>query len=136
MAVVGLLLVAAAAIYIRLSQGPVSLDFMRAAVENRINANLPNMTVSVGGVVVERSSGSGVPQVRLRNIEMKDKAGNLVARAPRAAVGVRGDALFSGKIVPTSIELIGPRIRVMRNLEGAIELGFGEAAPEGTRPRW
>ena len=127
--VLGLLLVAAAAIYIRLSQGPVSLDFLQAAVEDRINANLPNMTVSVGGVVVEKGSGD-VPEVRLRNIELKDREGNLVARAPRAAVGVRRDALFSGQVVPTSIELIGPRIRVMRNLEGGIELGFGEAAPE------
>ena len=131
MAVSGLLLIAAAAIYVRLAQGPVSLDFMRQTVENRINANLPNMSVSVGGVVVERSGGSGVPHVRLRNIELKDRAGNLVARAPRAAVEVEGRALMSGAIVPTSIELIGPRIRVMRNLEGGIELGFGEAAPEG-----
>lgn len=129
-AVLGLLLIAAAAVYVRLAQGPVALDFMRQAVENRINANLPNMTVSVGGVVVEQSGGSNVPHVRLRNIELRDKSGNLVARAPRAAVEVEGNALFSGNIVPTSIELIGPRIRVMRNLEGGIELGFGEAAPE------
>ncbi len=130
-AAVAVLLIAAAAVYIRLAQGPVSLDFMRATVEQRINANLPYMTVSVGGVVVERSGENGVPHVRLRNIELKDKAGNLVARAPRAAVGVKGEALFSGQVVPTSIELIGPRIRVMRNLDGSIELGFGEAAPEG-----
>jgi hypothetical protein len=131
MVVLGLLLIAVAAAYVRLAQGPVSLDFMRQAVESRINANLPNMTVSVGGVVVEQSGGSGVPHVRLRNIELKDKNGNLVARAPRAAIEVEGNALLSGAIVPTSIELIGPRIRVMRNLEGGIELGFGEAAPEG-----
>lgn len=127
--VLGILLILAAAVFIRLSQGPVSLDFLRAAVENRINANLPNMTVSVGGVVVEKTV-SGVPHVRLRNLELKDKQGNLVARAPRAAVGIQGDALFSGQVVPTSIELIGPRIRIMRNLEGGIEMGFGEAAPE------
>ena len=130
-AVLGLLLIAAAAVYIRLAQGPVSLDFMRETVEDRINANLPNMSVSVGGVVVERSGGSGVPHVRLRNIELRDKDGNLVARAPRAGVEIDGSALLSGAVVPTSIELIGPRIRVMRNLEGGIELGFGEAAPEG-----
>ena len=129
-AVLAVLLIAATAVYIRLAQGPVSLDFMRATIENRINATLPNMSVSVGGVVVERSSETGVPHVRLRNLELKDRSGNLVARAPRAAVGIRGDALLSGEIVPTSIELIGPRIRVMRNLEGTIELGFGEAAPE------
>ena len=130
-AVLGLLLIAAAAVYIRLAQGPVSLDFLRQAVESRINANLPNMSVSVGGVVVERSGSSGVPHVRLRNIELKDKDGNLVARAPRAGVAIEGSALFSGAIVPTAIELIGPKIQVMRNLEGGIELGFGEAAPEG-----
>lgn len=130
-AVLGLLLIAAAAVYIRLAQGPVTLDFLRQAVESRINANLPNMTVSVGGVVVERSGAAGVPEVRLRNIELKDKNGNLVARAPRAGVEVDGSALLSGSVVPTSIELIGPRIRVMRNLEGGIELGFGEALPEG-----
>jgi hypothetical protein len=70
MAVLGLLMIAAAAAYVLLAQGPVSLDFLRQAVESRINANLPNMTVSVGGVVVERSGGSGVPHVRLRNIEL------------------------------------------------------------------
>ena len=128
--VLAVLLVLAAGVYLRLSQGPVSLDFLRATVESRINANLPNLQVSVGGVVVERSAETGVPHVRLRNIELRDKLGNLVARAPRAAVGVRGGDLFSGAVVPTSIELIGPRIRVMRNLDGGIELGFGEAAPE------
>ena len=127
--VLTVLLLAAAAVYVRLSAGPVSLDFLRAAVENRINANLPGMTVSVGGVVVEKTGGN-VPHVRLRNIELKDKQGNLVARAPRAAVGVSEDELFSGRVVPTSIELIGPRIRIMRNLEGGIEMGFGDAAPE------
>lgn len=125
-----MLLLAALAVYLRLSQGPVPLDFMRASVESRINENLRGMTVSVGGVVVERSNGTGVPQVRLRNIEIRDKAGKPVARAPRAAIGVRTDQLLSGRIVPTSFELIGPRILVMRNLEGTFELGFGEAAPE------
>lgn len=126
-----MLLIAAVAVYIRLAQGPVSLDFMRETVERRINENLRDMSVSIGGVVVERT-GQSVPHVRLRNIELKDKNGNPIARAPRAAIGVREDALFRAEIVPTSIELIGPRIRVMRNLEGTIELGFGEtAAPEG-----
>ncbi len=129
--VLAVLLVAAAAAHIRLAQGPVQLDFLRQTVENRINANLPAMAVSVGGVVVERTGGSNVPQVRLRDIELKDKSGNLVARAPRAGVEVDGGALLSGNVVPVSIELIGPRIRVMRNLDGGMALGFGEAAPEG-----
>ena len=131
MAVLAVLLVLAVAVYVRLAQGPVSLDFMRATVENRINQSLPNMTVSVGGVVVERTGGEDVPHVRLTDVDLKDLDGNLIARAPRAAIGVRENALFHGSIEPTSIELIGPRIRIMRNLGGSVELGFGEAAPEG-----
>ena len=130
LSVLAVLLLLGVAVFVRLSQGPVSLDFMRTTVESRINANLPNMAVSIGGVVVERSGDMGVPHVRLRNVELKDKAGNLVARAPRAAIGIREADLLSGAIVPTSIELIGPRIRIMRNLEGTVELGFGEVAPE------
>lgn len=114
----------------RLAQGPVPLDFMRAAAESRINANLPSMTVKLGGVVAERSEETGIPQVRLLDVELRDKHGNLVAKAPRAAIGVREDALFRGSVVPSAIELIGPRIQVMRGLDGSLELGFGEAAPE------
>lgn len=131
MSVLAVLLVLAVGVYVRLAQGPVSLDFMRATVESRINKSLPNMTVSVGGVVVERNGGEDVPHVRLTDVDLKDLDGNLIARAPRAAIGVRENALFHGSIEPTSIELIGPRIRIMRNLGGAVELGFGEAAPEG-----
>jgi hypothetical protein len=127
MSVLAVLLIAATAIYFRLSQGPVSLDFIRETVESRINSNLQGVSVTVGGIVVERA-GSGVPQLRLRNIELKDGAGNLIARAPRAAIGIDEAAVFKGSIVPKSLELIGPRIRIMRNIEGQIELGFGETA--------
>ncbi len=130
LSVLAVLLLLGGAALVRLSQGPVSLDFMRSAVESRINANLSNMSVTIGGVVIERNGDLGVPHVRLRNVELKDKSGNLVARAPRAAIGIREADLFAGQIVPTSIELIGPRIRIMRNLEGSVELGFGEVAPE------
>lgn len=129
--VLAVLLVVAVGVYVRLAQGPVSLDFMRDTVQNRINQSLPNMTVSIGGVVVERTGGEDVPHVRLTDVDLRDLSGNLIARAPRAAIGVRENALFQGSIEPTSIELIGPRIRIMRNLEGAVALGFGDAAPEG-----
>ena len=130
MSVLALLLVAAVAFYVRLSHGPVALDFMRDTIQAQINGSLSGMSVSIGGAVIERAADTGVPHFRLRNIELRDGTGNLLARAPRAAIGIREDAIFQGAIVPTSIELIGPRIRVMRALDGHVELGFGDAAPE------
>lgn len=130
MSVLGVLLIAVAAFYLRLSYGPVSLNFMTETLQQQINRNLSGMSVTIGGAVIERAPGSGVPHFRLRNIELKDTDGNLIARAPRAAIGIDEHALLRASLAPTSLELIGPRISVMRNLEGGIELGFGEAAPE------
>ncbi len=117
-----------AAFYIRLAQGPVSLDFMSGTIQSQINANLQGMGVSIGGVIIERDRTSGVPHFRLRDIALTDDKGNVIARAPRAAVGVDEKALFTGAIVPKSLQLIGPRILVRRNLAGGIELGFGAPA--------
>ena len=56
MSVLTVLLVAAIAFYVRLSQGPVALDFMRDTIQQQINRNLTGMTVSVGGAVIERAA--------------------------------------------------------------------------------
>lgn len=130
MSVLAVLLVLAVAAYVRLAQGPVSLDFLRGTVESKINQALPSMAVSIGGLVVERTGSTGVPHVRLTELRLNDKQGNYLASAPRASLGIDEQALFSGRIVPTSITLIGPLIRARRNLEGNFALGFDEPAPE------
>ena len=130
MSVLAVLLVLAVAAYVRLAQGPVSLDFLRGTVESKINQALPSMAVRIGGLVMERTGSAGVPHVRLTELRLNDKQGNYLASAPRASLGIDEQALFSGRLVPTSITLIGPRIRARRNLEGSFALGFDEPAPE------
>jgi len=119
------------AFYLRLSQGPVSLNFMTDTIRTQINRSLSGMTVDLDGAVIEREAGSGIPHFRLRNVTLKDSKGNLLARAPRAAIGIEEAALFRGSVVPKSIDLIGPRILVTRGLDGRIELGFGGEAETG-----
>ena len=128
MSVLAVVLVLCVAFYVRLSNGPVSLNFMTETFQEQINKNLTGLSVKIDGALIERAANSGVPHFRLSNIELRDGSGNLVARAPRAAVGIDENALLQARIVPVSLELIGPRIRVKRNLEGGIELGFGAAA--------
>jgi len=120
--------IAGIAFYWRLSLGPVSLNFMTGTIQNQINKNITGMTVAVDGAVIERAAGSRIPQFRLRNIVLRDAEGKTMARAPRAAIGVDELALFTGRIVPKSLQLIGPRIFIRRSLAGGIELGFGTPA--------
>jgi hypothetical protein len=130
MSVLAVLLVAAVGVYIRLAQGPVQLDFLRSTVQHKINQSLPNMTVSVGGVVLQRTGAAGVPHVLLDDLRLDARDGTYLASAPHASLGIDESALFSGRIVPTSITLIGPRIRARRDLDGNFALGFDEPVAE------
>ena len=134
MSVLAAILVVGAAFYVRLSQGPVSLDFMTAAVQSRINGNLSGMAVEIGGVVIERPPGDGLPRFRLRDLALRDAGGNIIARAPRAAIGVDETALWTGRVIPKTLELIGPRIFIKRNLQGEVELGFGKFGTAAAAP--
>jgi hypothetical protein len=128
LSIIAVIAIIGAAFYWRLSLGPVSLNFMTGTIQSQINKNLTGMAVVIEDAVIERAAGSGIPQFRLRNIVLQDAEGKTMARAPRAAIGVDELALFTGRIVPKSLQLIGPRIFVRRSLEGGIELGFDTPA--------
>jgi hypothetical protein len=117
-----------AAFFWRLSRGPVTLAFLKPTIEAEINKNFTGLSVKLDGIVIERDAGSGVPHLRLQNVVLEDASGAMLARAPRAAIGIDERALFRASIVPTTLELIGPRILAKRNLDGSIELGFGSRA--------
>ena len=118
-------IVVAAAFWWRLSQGPVSLAFLKNTVEQHINASLPKVEVSINNVIVERDEVSGQPRLRLQNIQFKNADGKLIAQAPRAAITIKGSALLIGNIVPQELELIGARMLIQRRRDGSIGLGFG-----------
>jgi hypothetical protein len=119
------LVIVGAAFFWRLSQGPVSLDFMTQRIETEINKSLGGMTVKVGGAIFELDTKTHVPHFRLRDMVLLDQAGNLIAKSQKAAISFDGAALFAGSMVPRSLELIGSRILVKRTLEGGVNLGFG-----------
>jgi hypothetical protein len=134
MSVAVVVLVVVGGFYVRLSQGPVSLDFMTGTVQSRINSGLRGMIMSLGGVVIERPPGEELPRFRLRDLVLSDENGAVIARAPRAAIGVDEGRLWSGTLVPKTLELIGPRIFVRRTLGGGFELGFGDAGTAVATP--
>ena len=131
LSITAVLVIVGAAFFWRLSQGPVSLDFMTERIEREINKSLSGMTVDVAGAVIEMDSKTNDPHFRLRDLVLLDKSGNLIAKSQRAAISFESSALFTGSLVPRGIELIGTRILVKRQIDGGMVLGFGTpAAPE------
>ena len=124
--VCGFIALFAVAFMVRLSQGPVTLTFLKGPIETAINSNLAGYRVDLENAVIERDRDSGQPRVRLRNVVLQNAAGDTIARAPRAAIGIDGAAIFTGRLVPRQLELIGPRIEFYRDLNGALSLGFAK----------
>ena len=137
LSVTAIVVIVGAAFFWRLSQGPVSLDFMTERIEREINKSLSGMMVDVAGAVFEMDSKTNVPHFRLRDLVLLDKSGNLIAKSQRAAISFEGSSLFMGSLVPRGIELIGTRILVKRQIDGGLVLGFGTpAAPENNWRPW
>jgi Protein of unknown function/AsmA-like C-terminal region len=117
-----------AGLFWRLSLGPVSLAFMEQPIEQAVNKQLAGLSITLGEAVLELDSETRVPHVRTRNLVLKDADGMVLASAPKAGVALSGSGLMTGRVVVTSLELIGPRINVRRNLDGGVQLGIGEIA--------
>ncbi len=83
------------------------------------------MSVKVSGALFELDEKSGVPQFRLRDMVLLDQNGNQIARSSKAAISFETGSLLIGAFVPKSLEFIGSRIFVKRQLSGELTLGFG-----------
>lgn len=118
----------AVAAFWRLSQGPVSLSFLRDKVRSTISEGLGGLPVQVADVILERDPNSGRTNVRLRDLQLFDSSGRLIAKAPRAAIELKAGELVTGNIVPVGLELIGPNIKIRRMISGGVKLGFGDVA--------
>ena len=122
--------------YGRLSRGPISLPGLVAPIETAINDQLSDLTVQIDDAVLQRGSDGPGVVLRLRDIRLIDLAGDVVAQAPLAAIGLSGSALLSGRIAPGSVDFIGSRLVMAYNEESGLSLAFskpGEEAEEFVR---
>ena len=122
--VVGLLTICGAAFYWRLSQGPISLAFTGNSIEAAINRQLPGFKIKLGETELELDTETGTPHVRVKNLVLQDSSGVTIASAPKAGVALESSSLLRGVVSIQSLDLIGPRINVRRNLDGTLELGI------------
>ena len=120
----GIAVLCAGAFYWRLSKGPVSLAFMGDSIEQAINRQLPGFKISLGDSELELDKETLTPHVRVHNIVLAEPDGDVLASAPKAGVALSTVDLLHGHVSIQSLDLIGPRISVRRNLDGSIELGI------------
>ncbi len=123
--------VAAAILYVRLLNGPISISFLKAPIERGIAAELGGFNVSIGESVVALRGHSF--EFRLKDVRLRNQHGKTVGIAPLAAVEVSRTAFLSGVISPSRIVLIEPRMLVFYSPESGVSLsiaGGGQSKAE------
>jgi uncharacterized protein DUF3971 len=103
---------AMAALWWRLSSGPIALDVATPWLTVAIAENFGDgHHVDIGGTQLERDAAGRV-SLRIRDIAVRDAEGTVVASAPKAEVGISGWGLFAGRIRAERLSLVGAEMAV------------------------
>jgi hypothetical protein len=117
-------ILAAGLLYIRLLNGPISLSFMVEPIQRVLNEEMPGIQFGVEDAIVQLTS-SGAVEFRLTSVRITEDTGSLVALASRASVQLSLSALRRGRIAPSRIDLLQPRIVMFESDRPAYTLGYG-----------
>lgn len=133
---IGLAVLAGVAVW-RFTQGPVSLGFFKAEIEAALSAAVAPLEVRLDNTILTWVAERSALHIRGVGLHAFDANGDIVASAPEASIHLSLRALLRGLIAPTTVELIGPRIRLVRSADGIFGLGVGgrEDGPDVRRPR-
>ena len=129
------LTVAAGGLWWRLNSGPIELDiatpWLKQAIEENFGAG---DKVTVGGTQIERDE-KGRTSLRLRDIEVRDADGTVVASAPKAEVGLSGLGLLYGRVRAQSLNLVGAAMSIRIETDGRVTVfAGGNNRPIATAP--
>ena len=110
-------------IYVRLLNGAIPLKPIAGPIARAIAADLPGLGVNVEDASLLVAEGGGL-ELRLREVGFKTEAGATVAHARDAAVSLSSAALWSGRLAPSRIVLIEPKLLLRYSREAGLSLSF------------
>lgn len=125
---IGLVLLTAGLTYARLSQGPISAEFLNSRIEQAVSQQFPDVKAKLGAAQFTLNGAGGLPVLSFHNVALSDAKNNLIASAPEAAISLSLSDLMLGRIRAKSLDLVGPSISARRNADGTFVLGFNRQA--------
>lgn len=125
---IALALVSVGALAVWVMTGPKSLSKLTPYIETSLNPENVPYHVGVGDVVIFWESWDEPLDFRLREVAISKKGTEAqeLLRLPEVSIGLDLPSLYRLKIVPKTVELRNPFVRVFRGEDGQFYLGFGE----------
>lgn len=115
---------------VRLTQGPISLAIVGPYIADSLNDADGQYRFTFKDVVLAWAGWDQRVSVALVDGALMTRDGAVLVRAPRIAVGFHLPALAAGRIEPNSLELIAPRVHLLRHADGTVDFGVGEVDGE------
>ncbi|MGE0254146.1 MAG: AsmA-like C-terminal domain-containing protein [Alphaproteobacteria bacterium] len=108
----------------QLGRGPMSLDFLTPYIEDELTDPDAPARVRLGRTVLLWAGLERALDVRVLDLRLVGEDGRVFASVPEASVRFSLRALLAGVVAPTSIELLGPRLKLVRREDGVVDLGI------------
>jgi len=115
-------------------QAPLQLGFLTPYLERSLNEIDPNIKVKIAETLLTWSGWERPLDLRVRNVQISDAAGHSLANLPDLSVELSVPALLVGDIAPGAIDVVAPRLVVVRTEDGRMQLGFGQSEQEVKQP--
>lgn len=126
LAIALLLLLLGIALMVRLSQGPLSLDFLNDTIEDMLDDPERGITVQLDQTVLTFVPEGRLVDIRLKGLRFYSGGESTLAVVPEASVSISGRALLHGQILPDSIEFYRPHLSLVRDEFGQFQWNIDE----------
>lgn len=122
-AIVLVVLLAAALLAWRLSQGPLKLDVVAPYLASAFTGVAPGYSFRIEDAEFRWQGFSGAPELTVRDVRVLNEAGAVIAGLPTMQVRLSPAALKRGIAAPEQIRLADPIIRFVHRADGTLGLG-------------
>lgn len=121
-------------LWLRLGAGPIEINFASPWISSAIEQNIGRQhRVVIGGTQIERDN-AGRTSVRIRNLQVRDTDGVVVASAPKAEVALSGSSLLRGQLRAQRVSLVGAELSVRIEQDGQVTFSTGTERPLAATP--
>lgn len=111
----------------RLTSGPLSIGFLTPYFENALSDSNKFFQIDVEDTILTWVGGDRTVDIRLVGARILNADGNLVAQIPDLSVALSARSLLRGDVVPQSLSVLNPALRVVRRFDGSVDVGMGES---------
>src|SRR5205823_6265287 len=110
----------------RLSRGPLDLAVLTPYLERALSRADGSLVVRIARTELAWDAREHHVDLRARDARLLGAGGEVFARLPTIALELSASALIRGSVTPSAIELLAPRLRLVRVPGGRLGLGIGE----------